>query len=179
MFYYEEVTNDYFYWLLGIISNGDENSYIRLLRQLFDTAFVYSFERDANRAHDGLDLRDKYFSEIGVDIDYSSPCSVLEMMVALAIRCEDDVMYDPAIGDRTNVWFWMMIENLGLDGMDDRSYDQFKVKKILIDFMNRQYRTDGKGSLFYIPGSKGMENEEIWYQMNTFLVDILNERTIE
>ena len=180
MFYYDEVTDDYFYWLLNIISNGHEDSYIQLLRQLFDTAFVYSLERDANRAHDGLDLRDKYLYEMDMDVEYSSPCSVLEMMVALAIRCEADVMYDPYIGDRTNVWFWLMIENLGLSDMNDRSYDRFKVKTTLIDFMNRNYDTDGKGSLFYVPGSKGMEREEIWYQMNTFLESILtNERTIE
>lgn len=174
MFYRDEMLNDYFCWLVNIISSGNEDSYSLLLKQLFDTPFVYLLERDANRAHDGLDLRDRYSYEAGVDLDISSSCSVLEMMIALSIRCETDVMYDPSRGDRTYIWFWMMIDNLGLSGMQNGSYDRLKIKYTLMRFMNRNYDTDGKGSLFRIVGAKGMENEEIWYQMNTFLNSIIN-----
>ncbi len=174
MFYKDMVTNDYFYWLVGIISDGHEGSYTLLLKQLFETTFVYSLERDANRAHDGLDLRDTYSYEMGGDLDIPNGCSVLEMMIALSIRCETDVMYNPSLGDCTNRWFWLMIESLGLIGMTDRHFDEVKVRTVLMNFMNRQYETDGRGSLFYIPGSRGMENEEIWYQMNTFLNSIVN-----
>ncbi len=174
MFYKDEIINDYFCWLVEIISDGKEESYTSLLKQLFETLFVYSLERDANRAHDGLDLRDRYSYEMNADLDISSPCSVLEMMVALAIRCETDVMYNPAAGDRTCIWFWLMIENLGLLRMTNRVYDNQTVRTVLTRFMNRQYDTDGRGSLFYVPGIKGMPNEEIWYQMNTFLNSIIN-----
>lgn len=174
MFYRDEVVNDYFCWLVEIISNGSEQSYSMLLKQLFDTSFVYSLDRDANRAHDGLDLRDRYSYEVGMDLDISGPCSVLEMMVALSIRCETDVMYNPVAGDRTSIWFWLMIENLGLIDMRNRVYDHAKVRTVLMNFINRQYETDGKGGLFYVPGIKGMQNEEIWYQMNTFLNSIIN-----
>lgn len=165
--------NDYFWWLVDFIANGYEGSYKKLLGQLFDTAFVYSLEKDANRAHDGLDLRDQFCYEAGLDLDISSPCSVLEMMIALSIRCETDVMYNPAAGDRTYIWFWLMIENLGLSDMDDQAYDRRIVNDILMNFLNRTYDTDGKGSLFYVPGTRGMQHEEIWYQMNTFLSALL------
>lgn len=174
MFYEDEVINDYFCWLINIISDGREKSYSMLLKQLFETSFEYLLEKDENRAYDGLDLRDKYSYEMDVDLDVSGPCSVLEMMVALAIRCETDVMYNPSRGNCTHVWFWMMIDNLGLIGMRNNSYDRLNVKYALIRFMNRNYETNGRGSLFYVSGARGMENEEIWFQMNTFLNSIVN-----
>lgn len=173
MFYRDEVLNDYFYWLLEIISDGNEESYSMLLKQLFDTTFVYSLERDANRAHDGLDLRDQYSNEMGVDLSNSGPCSLLEMMIALSIRCETDIMYNPGAGNRTYIWFWLMIENLGLLDMKNNLYDRSRVKIILINFMDRRYESDGKGSLFHVPGSTDMPEKEIWYQMNTFLNSIV------
>lgn len=173
MFYKDGILNDYFCWLIDIIANGYEQSRFMLLKQLFDTSFVYSLERDANRAHDGLDLRDQYSAETGNYLDISRPCSVLEMMVALAIRCETDIMYNPAAGNRTSIWFWMMIENLGLIYMTDQHHNKLKVKTVLSGFLNRTYDPDGKGSLFYIPGARGMQNEEIWYQMNTYLNSIV------
>ena len=174
MFYKDEMVDDYFCWLVSIISDGRENSYSMLLKQLFDTSFVYVLERDANRAHDGLDLRDRYSCEEDICLDISSPCSVLEMMIALSIRCETDVMYNPSRGDRTYIWFWEMIENLGLIRMNNNNFNVIRVRNVLNTFMDRQYETDGKGGLFWVPGSRGMENEEIWYQMNTFLNSIIN-----
>ncbi len=173
MFYRDEVINDYFYWLTGIISDGNDESYSMLLKQLFDTAFVYSLEMDANREHDGLDLRDRYAYEMNVDLAMPGPCSVLEMMIALAIRCETDVMYNPTQGDRTYIWFWLMIENLGLIDMQNGAYDRLKVRHVLLDFMDRRYDPDGRGGLFYVPGSTKMQDREIWYQMNTFLNSIV------
>jgi len=173
LFYRNEVLNDYFDWLVNTISDGREKSYTMLLKQLFDTSFIYSLERDENRAHDGLNLRDTYFCNMDVDLDDLGPCSVLEMMIALASRCETDFMYDPVAGDRTCVWFWLMIENLGLIEMQDTQYDHMYVRATLMTFMNRKYDTDGKGGLFYVPGARGMQNEEIWYQMNTWISSIV------
>ena len=39
-------------------------------------------------------------------------CSVLEMMVALAICCEETYMDNPNIGNRTGQWFWNMVKNI-------------------------------------------------------------------
>lgn len=172
MFYRDEVVNDYFYWLITNISNGHEDSYIMLLKELFDTAFVYSLERDANRAHDGLDLRDRYSDEMCIDLDLEGPCSVLEMMVALAIRCETDIMYSPELGDRTYIWFWCMIENLGLSDMTDNRFNRARAHAIILRFLDRKYEPDGKGGLFYVPGTNDMQHIEIGYQMNAFLSSI-------
>lgn len=173
MFYRNEVVNDYFYWLVDIISNGEEQSYTRLLKQLFDTPFIPTLDRDLNRVHDGLDLRDRYSYETGIDFDISDQCTVLEMMIALSIRCENDVMYNPALGDRTYIWFWLMIRNLGLTNMTDNRFNSRLVESTLKRLIDRTYGPDGEGGLFYVPGVYDMRDKEIWYQMNTFLGSLM------
>ena len=51
------------------------------------------------------------------------PCSVLEMMIALSMRCEEQIMDDPDIGNRTGQWFWDMIDNLGLGEHERLKFD--------------------------------------------------------
>jgi hypothetical protein len=105
-----------------------ELSFNKLLRRLNDTEFVYSIRRDENRAEDGISLRYRYLKSVGHPEDFElvedEPCSILEMMVALAIRMEESIMDDPEIGDRTGQWFWGMVVNLGLGSMTDGRYDE-------------------------------------------------------
>ena len=95
-------------------------SYRKLLRELHRIEFTYSIPMDGNRAEDGVDLRYRFGYENGYSSSMISVyldnrmCSVLEMMIALAIRCEEHIMDDPDIGNRTGQWFWNMIVNLGL-----------------------------------------------------------------
>ena len=101
------------------------------------------------------------------------PCSVLEMMVALAIKIEEQIMDDPDIGNRTGLWFWKMIENLGLKNMRDAVIDTDYVEKIIFRFLDRNYQRDGSGGLFIVHGHGDLRNVEIWYQMLWYLNDIL------
>ena len=78
-----------------------------LLEHLDNINFTYSIPFDENRFNDGQDLRYRFGYEnniAGYDIDEMSfrkgPCSILEMMVALAIKCEENFMSDPANGNR-------------------------------------------------------------------------------
>ena len=116
---------------------------------LYSREFYWSVDHDENRAEDGLNLRERFADEFGYDYDFldgpgSSECTILEMMVALASRCENEIMYNPDEGDRTWVWFWGMIENLGLTGMDDAHFNPWYVNRILDIFLNREYEKDGK-----------------------------------
>ena len=57
----------------------------------------------------GVGLRYRYSIYLKRDdvIDIlNEPCSVLEMILALAIRCEDTIMANVRYGDRTTQWFW-------------------------------------------------------------------------
>lgn len=166
----------YFDWLTDIIRNdGQIKEYSELLYLLYSREFYWSVDHDENRAEDGLTLRRKFADEYDIDDHFldgpgGSECSVLEMMVALADRCENEIMYDPDEGDRAWVWFWGMIENLGLTGMDDRHFDARYANRILDIFLDREYEKNGKGGLFVVTDpKKNMSHVEIWYQMHAWL----------
>lgn len=145
--------------------------------QLHSTEFRYSISRDENRAEDGIDLRRRFAYDYDVidDADeyLTEPCSVLEMMLALAIRCEENIMDDPSIGDRTTQWFWQMVVNLGLGSMTDDNFDKKFVKSIIKRFLDRNYDPDGKGGLFRLRNCMyDLRDVEIWAQLCWYLDSI-------
>lgn len=177
------INNRYFVWICGLIGDNSrevkEPSYCKLLSCLYDTEFSYIIPMDGNRAEDGIDLRYRFGDEKGIeDTTISShlndrPCSVLEMMAALAIRCEEHIMDDPDIGNRTDKWFWDMIVSLGLGMMDDSHFDMTYVNRVIIKFLDRKYKRNGEGGLFTVKHCiRDMRTAEIWYQMCWYLDDI-------
>ena len=88
----EYLRERYFQWICQIAMNGEAENHQRLLRFLFNKDYRYINPRDANRESDGIDLRYRYgyesdvpLSQITSELD-DKPCSVLEMMLALAMR---------------------------------------------------------------------------------------------
>lgn len=167
------IENEYFEWLYDLVCEGRyarSISYRKLLMHLHDTEFVWSIPKDENRADDGIRLRERF-----VDGNYIyGPCSVLEMMVALALRCEENIMDDPKVGNRTRQWFWEMIVNLGLGAMTDDVYDEREVTGIVERFLDRDYDPDGKGGLFRIRDcDRDLRDVEIWYQLCWYLDSIV------
>lgn len=164
--------NLYYKWLYDIVcANRYENiSYNNLLSFLFKREFIYSLEMDENRYIDGISMRDRYEATLGNEYsNMSGPCSVLEMLVALAVRIEE-MVNDPKFGDRTSQWFWMMITNLGIADMIDERFDEDRANRIISRFLNRRYTRDGKGNIFYIPDSEeDLREVEIWYQLCWYL----------
>lgn len=178
-----QIENDYFEWMHDLVC-GDiykkDNSYRMLLEYLHDVEFTYSIRKDSNRARDGVDLRfrfaDEYFPEFTYDeIEdmLPGPCSVLEMMVALAIRCEETIMDDPGYGNRMAQWFWKMIVSLGLGAMTDRRFDISHVENVVERFLTREYEPDGRGGLFRIRDcERDLRDVEIWIIMLWYLDSI-------
>ncbi|MPN40760.1 hypothetical protein SDC9_188299 [bioreactor metagenome] len=93
-------------------------------------------------------------------------------------------MADKDFGDRTNMWFWMMIKSLGLYLLTDSVFDNLgyegrldntdKVKDIVNAFLCRGYNANGAGGLFTVNDTnKDMRDVEIWYQMCMFLDNLL------
>ena len=178
----DDVLNEYFDWMCQIVSDKQyigDRSYRKLLSKLHNIPFTYTIDMDGNRAADGIDLRYRFGYERNYE-DYiiasfldDKPCSVLEMIVALALRCET-IMEDPDYGDRTGEWFWGMIESLGLESMDDTSFNRNYVDDVIDIFLSRDYGRDGRGGLFTIKHPKrDLRTVEIWYQMNWYLDSIL------
>ena len=164
--------------LAGLETPIEKSSFYELMRELYDIEFYWSVPNDDNRALDGIELRKKYkyHYDINTRILQDEPCSLLEMLLALAKRCDDDIMYSPIEGDRSIDWFWMMLTNLGVNKFRDSCYGDAWVDNdvigIMDKFMDREYNTDGKGGLF--PLKHPSENQlevEIWYQMNAYLLE--------
>ena len=113
----DELIDQYFDWMYQLVVDDrySNKSYRKLFARLYDTEFTYTIPMDGNRAEDGIDLRYRFGREqLYSDAMVASclddrPCSILEMMIALAIRCEEHIMDDPDAGDRTGQWFWSML----------------------------------------------------------------------
>lgn len=177
----DRIVNDYFEWMSELVRGNrysEQVSYSKLLTYLHSTPFRYSIPRDGNRAEDGKILRYRYAYERhkeNAERYLDSPeCSVLEMMIALAIRCEESIMDDPAFGDRTRQWFWDMIVNLGLGSMTNDNFDREYVEETVERFLNRDYEPNGKGGLFTIKNyDRDLRDVEIWHQMCWHLDEIM------
>lgn len=175
-----DIRREYFEWLYEMVCVGrysKENSYRKLLGHLHKIEFTYTIPKDENRAEDGVELRYRfaYFHKCpaAAETILTGPCSVLEMMIALAIRCED-IMDDPGLGDRTGQWFWRMVVNLGLGGMYDSRYDEESVDEIIDIFIKRKYEKDGRGGLFRVKDCKiDIRKFEIWVQTLWFLDTVI------
>lgn len=144
---------------------------------LHDTEFVWSVPHDENRAADGISLRYRYcLIHDCEDLEYclDGPCSVLEMMLAMAIRCEETITDDPEKGDRTAQWFWSMIASLGLGSMSDSNFNEWLVNDVITRFLNREYDPDGRGGLFTVKNwNRDMRTAEIWHQLMAYINSVL------
>lgn len=178
MTFEDRINNDYFEWLCELIDDkrfSKHTSYRKLLMHLHNIEFTWFVPYDDNRADDGIQLRRRY-SLACDDITLSSyilgPCSVLEMMIALAIRCEA-IMDDALMGDRTGQWFWGMIHSLGLSPMTDSKFDRGFVDDVIARFLNREYEPDGRGGLFTVRHcDHDLRTVEIWCQLSWYLGSI-------
>ena len=180
MTFKDRINDEYFDWLCEVVDSkrfSKHVSYRKLLMHLHNIEFTWFIPYDDNRADDGIMLRRKYAlahhdEELS---DYiSGPCSVLEMMAALAIRCEESIMDDTLFGNRTGQWFWGMIRNLGLSPMNDSNFDAKFVDDVIARFLNREYEPDGKGGLFTIKNcDHDLRTVEIWRQLSWYLGSIM------
>lgn len=168
-----KVSRLYFEWLCHIVDVKD--GYWSVMGYLYNHEFTWFIANDDNRINDGIALRDKFLEESGLEADIYGPCSVLEMMVALAMRMETDILYDPEKGDQTSEWFWLMIRNLGLDRYSDENLDfetAGEIDNIIRVMVDRVYAMNGTGGLF--PLKKPKQNQrrvEIWYQMQHYICE--------
>ena len=88
-------------------------------------------------------------------------------------------MANSDFGDRSGVWFWAMVESLGLKGMTDRKFDLQYCKMVIERFLDRSYGANGEGGLFHVDVVDenlhfvDLRNYEIWYQAMWYLNSVL------
>lgn len=171
----KEVNRKYYEWLYDLVAYDDRyNDYSYLLKTLYVRQFYWSVKNDDNRAFEGKELRIKFCEELDVVYDYTqyeSGCSMLELIINLAYKCEY-IMTDQGMGYVMRDWFWKILENVGLDNHDNDHYDDSEVVVIINKIIDRSYKKDGTGGLFPLKkSSKDQRKVELWYQMNSYLVE--------
>ena len=176
----EYLKNEYFLWLLSIIEYRRINTrmYGRLLSYLFNREFTWVVSHDSNRALDAINLRYEFLNDYG-DFDPEvttslddKPCSVLEVLVKLAIDWEHEITYDFHKGDRSNRWFWVMVDNLGLLEYPDSHFDEDIVDEIVSVWLDRRFEKNGIGSPFPVKsGIRDQRGIEIWLQLQDFVLE--------
>ena len=145
--------------------------YDLLIEELWSTPFRYMTDVDERRVRDARYYIRGRFDEDGVLDENDVPISVFEMILALSYRCEHDVMGSK--GDSNfDYWFWIFMENLGLDRYDDRHFNVDEVDRIIDDWLDGEFDDFGVGSPFRFkePIREGWKFG-IWNLMNRFLSD--------
>lgn len=163
----------YFKWLYDISMKSNPR-YYALIKCLDEITFQPRMYLDENRAEDGVEIRYSFGYEnhipqavIANELD-TRPCSVLELMVALALRMDGIVSeYDESM---TPLYFNKMLDSLQLKQFTNDNFNSEDVKERVENFMNGDYAPDGDGGLFYIDPPPGdMRDMEIWEQAMWFL----------
>lgn len=182
-----ESINEYFEWLHRFICNEREEavSYRCLFAYLHETTFIPRLDDDENRADDGVSLRYRFSLAYGLEDvrDWSyrhaehptlfdGPCTMLELLISVAIRCEE-IACDPSIGDRTSQWFWSMIVTLGLGAMYDGNFDKEHADRCMDIFRRHKYEPNGEGGLFKLRHCDyDLRGVDIWSQMCWYLNEV-------
>ena len=140
---------------------------------LHNIMFRSVLERDRNREDDGLFLRERFQFPVKYERfihDFVvKECSVMEVLVALAIRADNEIVGDPAEG-HPEKFFMEMIKNLGLYRLVKRRYDERDVNKIIQRWLSRRFESDGRGSPFPVRYDyRDQRGLEIWDQMNSYI----------
>ena len=168
-----DLIEDYHDWMCDLmrINLPEHRKYGRLLHELDCKEFIFSHPLDKNRDLDGYLLREEFLFDNGYDQKdiWDGPRSVLEVLVALSKRIETEITGDLG-NDKIERWFWVMIKNLGLDIYTDDNYDQEEVNRILDVWLQRRFKSNGKGGLFPLKKTTQDQRDiDIWYQMQLYL----------
>ena len=173
----------YFDVLYDIVAADREDvtdmSYRMLLGILDRVEFKDTRGIDGNRIQDAQELRADLIAENDLDHTYVRPfenVSLLEVMIAIANRLGQ------ITGDEdTAFWFWEMVSNLVLDGIDDTEFwsdpEEYEAEILdrADDVININYDRDGLGGLFLLRegvAPQDMRDTELWYQMQYYANEV-------
>lgn len=177
-------SDPYYDWLCNLIDTDTDicMPHKKLLSGLHTMQFYSCNNMDNNRAADGMGLRRMFINENKNDPEFvyefmsvyiSRPCSVLEFMIALAMKCGNGLYAHLDQEYPVALWFWKVFcKNLGYDRMHDDNFSQKKFYDRTVGCMSREYNSDGTGgSMFPIRGYtvSDMRTLDIWQQLNRWV----------
>lgn len=173
----------YFDVLYDIVAADREDvtdmSYRMLLGVLDGVEFRDTRGIDGNRIHDAQEMRADLIANMALDHTAVRPfmnVSLLEVMISIADRLGQ------ITGDEdTAFWFWEMVSNLVLDGIDDNEFwsDPESYEEEILDraddVIHINYDRDGLGGLFLLRegvAPQDMRDTELWYQMQYYANEV-------
>lgn len=160
-----DILEDYLTYLLREYRIEDRK-YTKLFQRLFDTPFDPVLEADEARIDDGLEVRGRWYRSIP---DF--PCSVLEVLLALADRMDSEYVGDPS-EEGTNDIFYLFLDNLGLLYYTDRRYNDLAIDNILEIWMERRFHSNGDGSIFPLKYTRENQRDcSLWSQMQSYIIE--------
>lgn len=177
-----DILRDYKVFLMENVQNRMHQlvDYSLLLNCLFDIPFRSYVEMDNNRIEDAIYMRKEYlYDDISRGIDVSIVedryVSVLEVLIALAKRMENDILCDPMEEiDHSADHFWLFLRNLGVERYSNGRFLEAEVRDKCEKWVRREYKKDGTGSIFPIRKPKNDQRKiEIWAQMHAYLMENL------
>ena len=125
---HEPIEEAYLNWLCAtVMENPERPDFRELLHILQSYEFVPLLTGDHNRAEEGLAVRQQFLNETGLDANPEwnhIACSVLEMLIGLAIRAAWQTVTPP------REWFWVFMQNLKLE--DYRRIDPEDVPDVFV-----------------------------------------------
>lgn len=147
--------------------------YSKLLRLLFETPFYCTLEEDESRLEDGRFLRKDviehgHLGRLENEID-DIRISVLEVILALAVRMDSEYIGDPCHPYPENI-FWELVTNLGFRLFHNGNFKERESDEILDNWMNRKFERNGEGSIFPLRYTRRDQTRiPIWGQMNEYI----------
>ena len=148
--------DNYFNFLKTQVEIND--AFDDILYPMYKTPFIAYVPRDDSRVSDGLALRRRYKGPIDI-----LECSVLEVVIALAIRMENEYIGDPSINQIKST-FIRLIDNLGLIKNKNNIYERLNM------FVKRAYAPNGVGGLFPLKRTlRDQRDVDLWGQMNEWI----------
>ena len=171
----------YFNWLCDLI-NLDEGQFDILIYELHSIMFEWVLPFDANRSYDGFVLRYRYdeYSNSVIDDPTGQHCTVLEALIALSEKM-DYILDDEDRGDRARLWFWEMVDNLGLCEYSNSTFiDPFgrdlsrlnEIHHICDIWMHREFEYNGEGSPFPLKNPQEDQRDlDLIRQMNAYVME--------
>lgn len=170
-------------YLTWIVEQYGLRLYRHLVLKLFDIPFHSAIRMDANRASDGIYMREEFIdhhpgSEYDVSSHLEGECSVLEFLAAFASRIDEATSYRKS----QTQWMSYFLKNLGLIGFNDRFYadnpDRINdvndaVAERVDRMLNRRYSYDGShGGLFVLKSPPcDLRKVEYWWQMQYYVLE--------
>lgn len=134
------IRNNYLIHITDKFIDDETCIYKSLIKKLLNIEYRHNII-NKDRYDDVIEYRKNYLIDNNISNEYilnKYRVSVLEVLIVLSIRIEDEIMCSEKYGDRSCQWFWAMLQYTGLVAFYDDDYNDEKVEDIVYNWMDDQ-----------------------------------------